>query len=105
MYVVKVQRWVLIMFGFSTNLTADVWVGKWTVVSAELFVLAWSKQAKQECAFLCLNKEMGNHDIIPGPPFFLSSYRSFFIWTAQVYLFAMFVDSEHLRLLSLLALV
>lgn len=93
------------MFRFSTNLTADVWVRKWTVVSTELFVLAWPKQAKQECAFLCLNKEMGNHDIIPRPPFFLSSYRSFFIWIARVYLFVLFVDSEHLLLLSLLAYV
>lgn len=51
-----------------------------------------------------LNKEMGNHGIIPGPPFSLSSYRNFFIWIAQVYIFVVFVDSERLLLLlSLLA--
>lgn len=28
------------------------------IVIADVFVLALTKQAKQECAFLCLNKEM-----------------------------------------------
>lgn len=80
-------------------------VWKWTLVLAELFVFVWSKQAMQECAFLCLNKETWNHEIIPRPLFFLSSYRRFFIWIAQVCLFVVFVDSEHLLLLALLAYV
>lgn len=47
----------------------------------QLNCLCWHDQNKQSrnVHCLCLNKEMGNHDIIPRPQFFLSSYRSFFI--------------------------
>lgn len=31
-----------------------------------------TKTSQQECAFLCLNKEMGNRDIISRPPFSLA---------------------------------
>lgn len=78
MCIVMLQRWGFIILGFSSTLIGwmcvqghtCVFVWTWTVVLAGLFVLVRSKQAAQECAFLCLNNVMWNHEIIPGASIF-----------------------------------